>query len=64
MTLLFIVAELTVIRDAGFFGTVTVPYMIESAGANDLSPTSGLLVFEEGITQLVTIYNHQSMIEF
>uniref|UniRef100_A0A1X7VF86 Staphylococcus aureus surface protein A n=3 Tax=Amphimedon queenslandica TaxID=400682 RepID=A0A1X7VF86_AMPQE len=47
------IAELTVIREGGTFGTVTVPYMIETAGANDLSPTTGLLVFQEHETQQV-----------
>ena len=48
-----VVAELIVMRDGGTFGTVTVPYMIESSGVDDLSPSNGLLIFNEGITQMV-----------
>ena len=48
-----IVAELIVIREGGTFGTVTVPYMIESSAVDDLSPSNGLLIFNEGITQMV-----------
>lgn len=42
-------------RVGGLFGTVTVPYMIEAAGANDLTPTSGLLVFQQDVNQQVTL---------
>ena len=40
-------------REGGTFGTVTVPYMIESSAVDDLSPSNGLLIFNEGITQMV-----------
>ncbi|XP_065175877.1 adhesion G-protein coupled receptor V1-like [Sycon ciliatum] len=36
---------LTVMRTAGLFGEVQVPFSVESAGRSDLSPTTGTIVF-------------------
>lgn len=47
------VAVLTVLRDRGTFGAVTIPFTVEPAGQNDLTSQVSVVSFTAGQTTAV-----------